>query len=752
MTRWLLRILLVCASISVVEFSGLARAAALPPDPPDAVGMHIIGAVDVALCDTTQPIPGPNGDNCTPKNSRAYSKNGDWPITTHVDRADIFNTGCYESGVNPSQFVTGKVMPGCFRVVDVKDPTNPKRIAEVYVYDTVNSPPPPPPSDSYWSTPDVKSVWTDPSFNGKNCTIYDGNKFDADCTATGNSPFKLTISTACRDWVVGPNGEHVGQGWIDSTGPIKNTPSCWDKGWITRTHFTAGADGQFKHPEFGFGYGHNEFIYWVNTQRQGGAANTRPSYTGISFYDLSDPHHPKYLSRIEATVHIDASGSYSNATNIDCDGKGVHHGNFDGRYAYLDWCEYGFIGDILTIVDANNPKHPKLASQWWVPGQKDTELAIRNSRDIDPVTGLEIGWKPVPGFQPVTRDVTQTASNPNPTGLLQKDVSLHFATVYKIKGKDIAFCEWHSAGLVILDVTDKKKPKFLSRFDYLTPDFQVNDKTGPVEPTTGLSWAELDHQVCWETWKNPATWTNSSVDPTEAAAGRIACGYSHSGRIVPETNHTIFWVADEYFTVPYGHLRMFDVSHLKHPKLLSHFLLPPKDPNGPLPSTNSTTWKVSKGATGTVTADPNGTQVYSTNWAAMSENFALGKDYPKRGPSTHLGNAYNSKLFIKAWYGAGVIALDISNPKHVKEVGKYPFVIQDGKGGAATYDVIFDHRGNLVVTDSNDGVRILKYTGPGAPLYTGPGTPALKFDGHGKDWHERWEPRWFDKDFDRDER
>jgi hypothetical protein len=85
------------------------------------------------------------------------------------------------------------------------------------------------------------------------------------------------------------------------------------------------------------------------------------------------------------------------------------------------------------------------------------------------------------------------------------------------------------------------------------------------------------------------------------------------------------------------------------------------------------------------------------------------------------------------------VAVNISDPKHPFEVGSYPFIIQDSpptgpngvrQGGAATYDVIFDHRGNLVVTDSNDGVRILQWLGPEAPLNTGPFTPALRFDGY----------------------
>jgi hypothetical protein len=142
--------------------------------------MQLIGAVDTALCDTSKPA---GGANCTPLLSRAYSKNADWPTTTLTpDGEDIFNTGCYESGVNASQFVTGQVMPGCFRVVNVKDPKNPVRVAEVPVFDPVNSPAPPPPNDPYWGpAPNYNTlhfninVWKNSAFNGQDCTILDGN-------------------------------------------------------------------------------------------------------------------------------------------------------------------------------------------------------------------------------------------------------------------------------------------------------------------------------------------------------------------------------------------------------------------------------------------------------------------------------------------------------------------------------------------------------------------------------------------------
>lgn len=673
----------------VVLSVGPAVPSDLPPDPPNALNLHVIGAMDVGTCNP------PGSTNCTAGLHNQYSKHGNWPLTDVIDGLDIFTSGCYENGINPA-------MPGCFRVVDVSDPMNPKRIAEVPVYDPVNSPLPPPPTDPFWGTSSSPehfdiNVWNNPNFNGKNCTIYDGNVLAVNC----ETPFQLEISTACDDWKVEPNGKYKAENAGEAT--------CWDKGWVTRTHFIQGADGEYQNPGYGMGSGtsgKNRDLYWLNNMLQRGGPTTRPNYTGISFWSLKDPYHPQYLSRIEATVHIDENGNYSNAIDVGSDGKGTHHGFFDGRYAFVGWTEYGYLAETLTIVDAKDPTHPEIASRWWVPGQRTPEEDyIRNSDEKYPGTDIEKGWKQVRRARPVTRDAT--------TGLLQMDVFMHYVSVTTIRGRDIAFLAYGGAGIIILDVTDRTNPFFISRVNYNTPDAQANDMVGPIEPTTGQPYAQLDLQYCRETWAvyDPPTWTNPDVNEDEAAAGRIACGNSHSGRIVPGTNGTLYFHSDESSN-PAGHLRLYDVSDLKHPKLLSHFFLPPRENPA---NTDSRTYIV------------NGTQIYSRNWAAISENFALRVDYPKSSPGTHIGNGYDSDLLFLAHYGAGVVVVDISDPKDPKLAGHYEYIVQDGQGGAGTYDVNFDRLGHIVVNDRNDGVRILEYTGPGSPLYTGHGTSALDF-------------------------
>ena len=143
-------------------------------------------------------------------------------------------------------------------------------------------------------------------------------------------------------------------------------------------------------------------------------------------------------------------------------------------------------------------------------------------------------------------------------------------------------------------------------------------------------------------------------------------------------------MTDEYFRCPFGHMRIFDVSDPTNPVVISHFMLPENtacDPDNPTRSSEA--WR-----------------------------------YPKRGPSTHLGNSWNSDTYFLAWYGAGVRAVDISDPKHPEEAGRYLYKINDDYEGVTefagqeTYDVILGQENFLYVSDGSAGLRVLLYTGP----------------------------------------
>jgi NAD(P)H dehydrogenase (quinone) len=388
-----------------------------------------------------------------------------------------------------------------------------------------------------------------------------------------------------------------------------SAPACWDPGWNTHTHYVARGPGKL--------LAVNQEFYRAGTNRQS-------NYHGVKFYDVSDPAHPRFLSYWEAPASPPDS-----ATGVSPDAYGVHHFNFSGNYLFLGSEYQGYVGKILVILDLSDPTHPREVSHWGIAGQKTPEEdAIRNWDQRFQF------WLPV---------VKQA------NGRWTKHVGMHYVTVYG----DIAYLSYHQAGLVILDVSDKARPKLLSHTDYLVPG---------AEPDTP------DRAAC------------------EAAAGgqRAACGNAHSAKLVPGRPDLLV-MTDEYFSCPWGHMRIFDVADPTKPRVLSHMTIP-----------------------ATLDCDPRAPQ-----------QAADAARYPRRGPSTHIGNAWNRSLYFVAWYGAGLYAIDIADPVHPKEVGHYHYRLGDDYGnteprfaGADTYDVIFGDDDRLYVSDGTAGMRVLRYTGP----------------------------------------
>jgi hypothetical protein len=388
----------------------------------------------------------------------------------------------------------------------------------------------------------------------------------------------------------------------------REPPACWDPGWNTHSHYVQKGAGNF---------------VAVNQERYRGGTTRQASYHGVKFYDISDRTRPRFLSYWEAPVTAPdpASGEY-------VDARGVHHFNFDGDYLYLGTEYAGFIGKILVILDVRDPARPTEAGRWWLPGQRTPEEdAVRD-------------WRQQGSFS--------NPIKPSPGGKLFRHVGMHYATVYD----DIAYLSYHQAGLVILDVADRARPRLLSRLRYLDPGFD------PGNP---------DNDAC------------------RAAAGSdtFACGNTHAAKRVPGTD--LLMVSDEYFTCPYGHVRIVDVADPARPRILSHYLTPENaacDPEAPLR-------------------------------AADAARF------PRRGPSSHLGNPLGTSLYFMAWYGNGLQVIDISDPARPVSAGHYNYRIdRDFLGiddppyaGSDTYDVIFGPDGRLYVSDGTAGLRVLRFTG-----------------------------------------
>jgi hypothetical protein len=383
-------------------------------------------------------------------------------------------------------------------------------------------------------------------------------------------------------------------------------PACWDPGWNTHTHYVS--QGPAK-------------LLAVNQERYRGGTDRQASNHGVKFYDVSDPAAPVFLSYWESP-----SAAPDPDTGVMEDARGTHHFNFSGPYLYLGATYEGYVGRILVILDLTDPRRPVEAAKWWIPGQKTPEEdAVRD-------------WVQTPNAlrTPIVDE----------GGKLTKHVAMHYATIYGNR----AYLSYNQAGLVILDVEDPRNAKFISRLDYLVPNF---DPTNP------------NQEAC-----------------NRAAGTDAACGNTHSAKLLPGKD--VLWMTDEYFSCPYGHLRMVDISDETQPRIISHFAYPENtacDPSNP-----------------GRTADP--------------------ARFPRRGPSTHIGNTLGDDLLFLAWYGMGVRVFDIANPESPVETGHYMYKIDPTVpefAGNDTYDVIFGPGGRLYASDGTSGLRVLRYTGPGVP-------------------------------------
>ncbi len=135
---------------------------------------------------------------------------------------------------------------------------------------------------------------------------------------------------------------------------------------------------------------------------------------GIRIYDISDPGAP-----VETAFHKTG-------------GNGVHRFDFDGRYAYLSTRMEGYQGNIVVIVDLNDPANPEEVSRWWLPGQW--------------IAG---------GEQPDWGEARYECHHPLCFG-------------------DRLYVSYCMAGMIILDISDITKPKRISHHNYHPPFFKTH--------------------------------------------------------------------------------------------------------------------------------------------------------------------------------------------------------------------------------------------------------------------------------------
>ncbi len=140
-------------------------------------------------------------------------------------------------------------------------------------------------------------------------------------------------------------------------------------------------------------------------------------YTGgLSIWDIAHPEKPKLITHWDATDR--SKSQYA---------RGVHRFDFDGRYAYISPTADGYVGNIVMILDLNNPAKPEEMVRWHMPGQ----------------------W-------------TAGGETPSWQG------SQHKCHHPLRQGNRLYTSYWYG-GFVILDIEDMTQPKLLSHVDWSPP-------------------------------------------------------------------------------------------------------------------------------------------------------------------------------------------------------------------------------------------------------------------------------------------
>src|SRR5262245_45411648 len=152
---------------------------------------------------------------------------------------------------------------------------------------------------------------------------------------------------------------------------------------------------------------------------------------GIRLYDISDPAKPREVGFFKTDV----------APRRGVHGFWLHEDPKQGKFAFIATTKEGYYDNILMIIDINDPANPKEAARWWFPGQWTAGGEKPGEDWVEPDRGLR-------------------------EGLPKIWVALHDITTYK----DRAYLAYRDQGVIILDISDVRKPTMISQIKWSPPE------------------------------------------------------------------------------------------------------------------------------------------------------------------------------------------------------------------------------------------------------------------------------------------
>lgn len=270
---------------------------------------------------------------------------------------------------------------------------------------------------------------------------------------------------------------------------------------------------------------------------------------GLQVYDVSDPVKPREVS------FFDRSGPHS---------QGVHFVSLmDGRYAHISTGAPDFQPNnpkdhqFYMIVDLQDRAHPKEVGRWWLPGQRTGDA------------------ESLPPRHPAPYDFAYR---------------VHHTLCYPQR-PDRAYLGYIDGGLVILDISDKSRPRPITRLDYhpplpgfthtAVPLFERNLLLVTDEATgdEGIDWPKrlwiMDIRVEANPVMIASLPTPEGFEELHRVGGRIGAHNIHENEPEPGSATLVNTVASTWFSAG---LRVYDISDPFTPKEIAAFL--PEAPPG----------------------------------------------------------------------------------------------------------------------------------------------------------------------------
>ena len=269
------------------------------------------------------------------------------------------------------------------------------------------------------------------------------------------------------------------------------------------------------------------------------AKRVRDWSAGLAVYDIAQPASPRQIGFMPV------------------DGGGIHRLWYTGgRWAYASVLLDGFTDYIFMTIDMSDPAHPREAGRWWIPGMN-------------------------------------LAAGETPTWPASRRYGLHHPIVHG----DTAYAAWRDAGMVVLDVADRSRPKLIVHRNWSPPFGGGTHNCLPLpdrDLLVVLDEAVLDHQedglkLIWvfdnRVRENPVS---IATCPTPADADYRAKP-GHFGPHNIHENRPGSFVSSSLIFATYQNagLRVFDISDAFAPKEVGA-LVPPvpermmdKRPNRP---------------------------------------------------------------------------------------------------------------------------------------------------------------------------